>query len=112
MDSVKEDILKLLKNKGIEAMKVYFVYSKTGVSNKTLSVVVVGRKKLDLLKDSIEYEEYSSNMAIEKKCGGCQVKRKVVVVKKMVAAVVATVKVVAKIKSKNYLIKKICKNKT
>lgn len=75
MDSVKEEILELLVNKGIEETKVYFVYSKTELANKNLSVVIVGRKKLDLLKDSIEYEEYSSNMVIEKKCGGCGSKK-------------------------------------
>lgn len=75
MDSVKEDILKLLKNNGIEEMKVYFAYSKTEVTNKTLSIVVIGRKHLDLLKDSLEYEEYSSNIVVDKKCGGCGSKK-------------------------------------
>jgi len=75
MDSVKEEILKLLKNNEVEEVKVCFVYSKTELSNKTLSIMVMGRKQLDLLKDSLEYEEYSSNKVSDKKCGGCSSKK-------------------------------------
>jgi len=71
MDSVKEEILKIFNNKGIEDIKVYFVYSKMDEANKNLSVVAMGRKHLDLLTDKPDYEEYSSNIVEDKKCGGC-----------------------------------------
>jgi len=75
MDSVKEEILEVFNEKGIEDIKVYFVYSKTDLANKTLSVVLMGRKHLDLLKDRPDYEEYSSNVVEDKKCGGCSHKK-------------------------------------
>lgn len=71
MDSVKEEILNFLNNKGIQDIKLYFVYSKTDEANKILSVVATGRKHLDLLTDKPDYEEYSRNIVEDKKCGGC-----------------------------------------
>ena len=70
MDSVKEEIVEVLNNKGIEDIKVYFVYSKMDEANKKVSVVAMGRKHLDLLTDRPDYEEYSSNIVADKKCGG------------------------------------------
>lgn len=71
MDSVKEEILEFLNNKGIQDIKVFFVYSKIDEANTKLSVVAMGRKYLDLLKDRPDYEEYSTNIVEDKKCGGC-----------------------------------------
>jgi len=75
MDSVKENILEFLNKKGIDDIKVYFVYPNADLANKSLSVVVMGRKHLDLLKDRPDYEEYSSNIVEDKKCGGCSHKK-------------------------------------
>ncbi|PRR82315.1 hypothetical protein [Clostridium vincentii] len=68
MDSVKEKILDFINAKGIEDIKVYFTCSK---NNEKLGLVTIGRKHLDLLADRPEYEEYSSNIVADKKCGGC-----------------------------------------
>lgn len=76
MDSVKEEILKFLNNKGIEDIKVFFVCSKTNEENEILSLVAMGKKHLDLLEDRPDYEEYSTNIVEDKKCGGCCSKKK------------------------------------
>lgn len=68
MDSVKEKILDFINAKGIEDIKAYFTCSK---NNEKLSLVAIGRKHLDLLADRPDYEEYSSNIVADKKCGGC-----------------------------------------
>ena len=50
MDSVKEEILKFLNNKGIQDIKVYFVYSKTDEANTKFKCGGNGKKTLGFVK--------------------------------------------------------------
>lgn len=72
----KEDLINVLKNIGFVDIEVFGSFDKDNFNEiNSSSMIIRGRKYVDLLKDSPEYEEYSENVVEPTGCGGCCSKR-------------------------------------
>lgn len=68
----KEDISSVLKVIGFKDIEIYGSFNKEKFDEISSDYMLIrGRKHIDLLKDSPDYEEYCENVVKAKSCGGC-----------------------------------------